>query len=113
MENRGNAYFSLTLNFSAGATSTETALPNPAPDWLVDSSWLDVSDLAKLDNFKGFDQDFTGNVAAWKGFFDSNTCYKDEVCVCVCVRVRVCVCLHVCACVCERVISGVEGLLRW
>ena len=32
----------------AGATSTDTRLSNPASDWLVESSWLDLSDLAKL-----------------------------------------------------------------
>ena len=61
----------------AGATSPDTALPNPARDWLIDSSWLDVSDLAKLKTFEDFDQDFTCNVATWRTYFDSPTCYRD------------------------------------
>jgi dynein heavy chain len=63
----------------SGATSTETALANPAGEWLVESCWLDISDLAKLDAFKGFDQDFVDHVDAWRAFFDSNECYKDEL----------------------------------
>ena len=58
----------------SGATSTETALPNPASSWLVESCWLDISDLSRLEKFKGFDQDFTDNLAAWNKFFDSNRC---------------------------------------
>jgi len=63
----------------SGATSLETALPNPAPEWLVESCWLDISDLAKLERFKGLDRDFTDNVPAWRAFFDSNSCFKDAL----------------------------------
>ena len=63
----------------AGATSNDTNLPNPASDWLVQSSWLDVSDLSKLKAFEGFDADFTANVAAWRAYFDSSTCFKDQL----------------------------------
>jgi len=63
----------------AGATSNETALPNPAPEWLVESSWLDISDMSKLKTFKGFDQDFANNADAWREYFDSSSCFKDKL----------------------------------
>jgi dynein heavy chain len=63
----------------AGATSNETAVSNPAKEWLVDSSWLDASDMAKLEKFKGFDSDFAQNVEAWRAYFDSSTCFKDPL----------------------------------
>ncbi|KAJ1485018.1 dynein heavy chain and region D6 of dynein motor-domain-containing protein, partial [Baffinella frigidus] len=63
----------------AGATSPETALPNPATDWLVESSWLDISDLAKVKAFRGFDQSFADNVHEWRAYFDSLSCYKDAL----------------------------------
>jgi dynein heavy chain len=63
----------------SGATSTLTALPNPASSWLVESCWLDISDMSKLEKFKGLDQDFTDNTDAWNKFFDSNSCFKDEL----------------------------------
>ena len=67
----------------AGATSTDTRLSNPASDWLVESSWLDLSDLAKLPAFPDFDREFHDNVGAWKALFDSNRCCA--VCCAVCV----------------------------
>ena len=45
----------------------------------MQSSWLDVSDLSKLKAFEGFDADFTANVAAWRAYFDSSTCFKDQL----------------------------------
>ena len=63
----------------AGATSNDTAIPNPASGWLVESSWLDTSDLSKLERFKGFDSDLQANVGDWRKFFDSNTCYKEDL----------------------------------
>ena len=63
----------------SGASSTSTAIPNPAKEWLVESSWLDISDLAKLKVFEGFDVDFADRVHMWREIFDSNTCYKDKL----------------------------------
>ncbi len=63
----------------AGATSNEAPFPNPAPDWLVESSWLEICDLSKLKTFKGFETEFVQNVDAWRAYFDSSTCYKDAL----------------------------------
>eukprot|EP00960_Hanusia_phi_P059292 764127-Hanusia_phi.AAC.2 len=63
----------------AGATSNEPHIANPAKEWLVESSWNDVSDLSKLPNFQEFDIQFCAQVPEWKAFFDSNTCYKDPL----------------------------------
>eukprot|EP00960_Hanusia_phi_P026860 746504-Hanusia_phi.AAC.16 len=63
----------------AGATNNETLLLNPAKEWLVESSWLDISDLSKLENFKNLDQDITENIDEWRRYFDSNTCFKDPL----------------------------------
>jgi dynein heavy chain len=63
----------------SGATSNSVAIPNPAKDWLVESAWLDVSDLAKQHNFKDFDREFAERVDEWRAFFDSSTCFKDPL----------------------------------
>ena len=63
----------------AGATSNDPAIQNPAKDWLVESSWLDLSDCAKLPNFKGLDADFAQDVKSWRAFFDNNNCFKDPL----------------------------------
>jgi dynein heavy chain, axonemal len=63
----------------SGSTSNATAFPKPAEDWLLESAWLDISDLAKQHNFKEFDKDFTERVTEWRAYFDSGTCYKDPL----------------------------------
>ena len=63
----------------SGATSNGTAIPKPAEDWLLESAWLDVSDLSKLHNFKDFDKEFAAHVAEWRTYFDSGTCFKDPL----------------------------------
>jgi dynein heavy chain len=38
----------------AGPTSSEPAAPNPAPDWLTDKAWNELTNLSALPNFAGF-----------------------------------------------------------
>jgi len=59
----------------AGPTSSTSVRTNPAPAWLTDKTWVELSYLASLPNFAGFDQHLSLNVDHYKAIFDSN-----EVC---------------------------------
>lgn len=62
-----------------GASSIECDLDNPAPDWLTDGSWIEISNLAKLPAFVGLDKDFTAYLTEFKGIFDSVTAHEDPL----------------------------------
>jgi dynein heavy chain len=51
----------------AGPTSSpETALPNPAPQWLTDKSWGELQALALLPAFKGLLKHVQDNLPHYK-----------------------------------------------
>jgi dynein heavy chain len=65
--------FALFKFFLAGATSQDTQFPNPAPDWVPQNVWIDVSNLAGIAGFEGLDSDFVANPMIFKAMYDSST----------------------------------------
>jgi dynein heavy chain len=49
------------------------AMPNPAPEWLSDSSWGAAAGLASLDAFKTLPQDITMRTKPWQKWCDLET----------------------------------------
>merc|ERR1711871_1582844 len=62
-----------------GASSIECELPNPAPEWLTEGSWIEVSNVSKLPAFNGFDRDFSTYLTEFKAIFDSVTAHEDAL----------------------------------
>ncbi|KAK3252700.1 hypothetical protein CYMTET_38016 [Cymbomonas tetramitiformis] len=56
----------------AGGTSTLISLPNPAPSWLTEKSWLEILNMERLSNFGNFAGDFAKDIEFYKRIFDSN-----------------------------------------
>eukprot|EP00960_Hanusia_phi_P037730 753088-Hanusia_phi.AAC.7 len=55
----------------AGPTSVQTSNPNPAPEWLPQNAWIEISNLAKYHNFQGLDEHFAQNLESFKKIYDS------------------------------------------
>lgn len=60
----------------AGPAISEATKPNPAPEWLTDKSWTEVSYLATLPGFEGFDDHFAGEVGHYRKVFDAHDAHK-------------------------------------
>lgn len=56
----------------AGPTASSAPRANPASDWLTEQSWVEVTSLAGLPGFAGFDEHFSSNLAHYKHIFDSS-----------------------------------------
>jgi len=54
----------------AGPSGTECALPNPAPGWITEKMWIEVSKLSHLPAFTGLDKAVVEDPEAFKAFFD-------------------------------------------
>ena len=58
----------------SGPPTTATDGPNPAPTWLTNNSWIEISGMSsQLPAFAGFSADFRTHVADFKRIFDSLT----------------------------------------
>jgi dynein heavy chain len=55
----------------------ENDKPNPAPEWLSQKNWDAVCNLAKLDKYSNFVEDFTEHKDDWKQIYDSLTPEED------------------------------------
>ena len=55
----------------AGGTTKPKDLPNPAPEWLSERSWMEVLTLSALPHFAEFPDDFPNHVAGFQKIFDS------------------------------------------
>ena len=64
----------------SGPTSVQTAMQNPAPEWLPANAWVEISNLAKLPNFANIDADFAGeNLQAFRKIYDSTQPQDEEL----------------------------------
>ncbi|OAJ39728.1 hypothetical protein BDEG_23556 [Batrachochytrium dendrobatidis JEL423] len=57
------------LTGGAGMSGLQTS--NPDPQWISEKSWSEISRLASMDSFTGFDTGFSENLAEWKRLFES------------------------------------------
>jgi dynein heavy chain, axonemal len=57
----------------AGATSANVEIKNPCPEWLIESSWIQICGLSRLPNFSGFAVSFADNIPVYRRIFDSAT----------------------------------------
>ena len=55
---------------SGFTTSSSIEMKNPAPSWLTEKSWSELSALASLPAFNGLCKHFTTNTSEWKDLFD-------------------------------------------
>jgi dynein heavy chain len=62
-----------------GGTITEFELENPAPSWLTEAAWLELSNLATLKAFEGLDKDVIAMLDDIKAVFDSATPHEDAL----------------------------------
>jgi dynein axonemal heavy chain len=62
---------------AGGATSKENS--NPAEDWLTQDSWNNVLALSDLPNFGNFEVDFVQSIAAYRGYFDSQSPHHEDL----------------------------------
>ncbi len=54
-------------------------LPNPAPDWITDATWIFISSASMVPSLEGLDADIAGNPATLAGFravFDDNFAHR-------------------------------------
>ena len=62
-----------------GASSIDCELPNPAPEWLTEGSWIEISNVSNLPAFNGLDKDFGAYLTEFKAIFDSVTAHEDAL----------------------------------
>ena len=69
-----------TLRFLlTGSTSNAENLPNPAPDWLGQKEWQEVTSLSRLQRFSGLDEHFSHDVSILKHINDSATAFQEPL----------------------------------
>jgi hypothetical protein len=56
----------------AGPTASSAPSANPAPDWLTEQSWIEITSLAALPGFASFDAHVAGHLDHYKAIFDSS-----------------------------------------
>jgi dynein heavy chain len=54
----------------AGPSGTDTALPNPSPNWITEKMWIEFSKLSLLPAFNGLDVDIASNSEEYMQVFD-------------------------------------------
>eukprot|EP00762_Andalucia_godoyi_P002130 ANDGO_02526.mRNA.1 Dynein-1-beta heavy chain len=60
-----------------GGVSTEVAVPNPAPSWLMPNVWAELNDLSGLPRFQGFASDvFAKNIGHFEKYFESANAHR-------------------------------------
>ena len=52
------------------------AAANPAPEWLLDRAWRELSKLARLPAFAGIDAAVAADPGAWRGLYESETPHR-------------------------------------
>ena len=62
-----------------GGMGMENEKPNPCPDWLGQKNWDSIVNLARLDKYTTFAEDFTEHHEAWKAVYDSLTPEQDTL----------------------------------
>ena len=62
-----------------GASSMETAFENPCEEWMIESAWIEISNLSKLPSFTGFDGDFKNYKDEFFILFNSATAHTDPL----------------------------------
>lgn len=61
----------ISFLISGDITMTESAIKNPAVDWLPQISWNEISRIAViLPEFSDFAQSFQENLPLWKNYYD-------------------------------------------
>ncbi|KAJ7552701.1 hypothetical protein O6H91_06G065600 [Diphasiastrum complanatum] len=63
--------------FLTGGMASSPELKNPAPDWLQDKSWGELSRLSKMIAFVGLDLHVASNTADWKVIYNSLEPHKE------------------------------------
>jgi dynein heavy chain len=59
-------------HFVAGGTAQVKEMPNPAPDWISERSWLEILSLESMPRFHAFVDDFPNRVDGFRLIFDSS-----------------------------------------
>ena len=70
MDNRGDIDPTEWRFLLSGPAKLDVTKANPASDWLIEKSWIEIVKLAELPNFQGFDDHFVMNIDHYKGIFD-------------------------------------------
>ena len=72
LEGDGGVDMVLYRFFLTGALKRPDSAPeNPAPDWLTETSWTDITAMAENEGFDGFVASFVANTDAWHQYYES------------------------------------------
>lgn len=63
----------------AGPATSSLDVSNPAPEWLTEKAWTEISFLPTIPGFGGFSAHFVDNIRHYKAIFDAGDAHVREL----------------------------------
>lgn len=78
MQGKGEVDVQVWRFLLTGGVALDNPYPNPAPEWLSDKSWSEITRASKLPQLDGLFQHVRDNASQWKRLYDSAKPHKDQ-----------------------------------